>query len=922
MSCAQCRATVPAGSRFCPHCGSATDAGSVLTMTSGHDVTTIATPTPAATRALHSSWATGSGSVDHGRFEPGLVLDGRYRVLGLLGRGGMGEVYRADDLRLGQQVALKFLPASLSSDPARLAQFHNEVRTARQVSHPNVCRVYDIGEIDGQLFITMEYVDGEDLSVLLRRIGRLPEDKGIDIARQICAGLAAAHERGVLHRDLKPANIMLDGSGRARIMDFSLAAVGDVADIRAGTPAYMAPEQLAGQEVTVRSDVYALGLVLYEIFTGRRAFDATNLSDLLEQHRAGTIASPTTVVKSLDPAIESAILRCLDPIAVRRPSSAIAVSAALPGGDPLAAALAAGETPSPEMVAAAGGEGAALSLPAGVLWLTIAAIGVIAAAILAGRSSLLSRVPLHRPGAVLADRAEEIRTSFGYADTPVDRSFDFGVDQGYLTWAATHGRAAAGWTELARGRPSAVQYWYRTSPVPLVPLNPLGTVGPNDPPVVINGMTRTWVDSSARLLYFEAAPPQIEREPVGTPAPFDWQTAFTAAGLSLPAFTETTPARTPAGYADERKAWKGTLPDTDIPITIEAAAYRGRPILFQIVLPWTASAREPRRGGSGSNWIFISFLLVGAAVTAYLNLRRGRADRRGAFRLAAFMFLTLLSAWIIGPHVNDGAAEQQRFFARAGIALFVGGAMYLLYLGLEPFVRRLWPEMLVGWTRVLSGRLRDPLIGRDALVGVAGGAALALLALVPFFAAGWTGRPMPTPNQTDLSPLWGLRGTLIAFLQSINNGLQNTLINVFVWSFLRIIFEWVTRTPVGRSRWTIASKLRMSERVSDHVFVACSVLIGAFTAYNAGAPDRWLVAAQAGVNSLLLLLVLLRIGLFALAMMLTTASLLQRMPMTFDSDALYVSATWAALAVLGVIAVTGFRLATRPGRSAMAAARI
>src|SRR4029079_16986957 len=163
------------------------------------------------------------------------------------------------------------------------------------------CRVYDIGEIDGQLFITMEYVDGEELSVLLRRIGRLPEDKAIDIARQICAGLAAAHERGVLHRDLKPANIMLDGAGRARIMDFSLAAVGEVADIRAGTPAYMAPEQLAGQEVTVRSDIYALGLVLYEIFTGRRAFDAKSLADLIEQHHAGMLTTPTSIVKSLDP---------------------------------------------------------------------------------------------------------------------------------------------------------------------------------------------------------------------------------------------------------------------------------------------------------------------------------------------------------------------------------------------------------------------------------------------------------------------------------------------------------------------------------------------------------------------------------------------------------------------------------------------
>src|SRR4029079_7656179 len=281
------------------------------------------------------------------------------------------------------------------------------------------CRVYDIGELDGQLFITMEYVDGEDLSVLLRRIGRLPEDKAIDIARQICAGLAAAHERGVLHRDLKPANIMLDGAGRARIMDFSLAAVGEVTDIRAGTPAYMAPEQLSGQEVTARSDIFALGLVLYEIFTGRRAFDAKNLAELLEQHRAGTLTAPTAIVRSLDGAIETAIVRRLDPIPARRPGSAIAVSAALPGGDPLAAALAAGETPSPEMVAAAGGEGAALGVAAGVVWLTIAGVAMVATVVLCSKYSCLQRVPLERPGEVLADRAEEIRGIAGDTDTPV-----------------------------------------------------------------------------------------------------------------------------------------------------------------------------------------------------------------------------------------------------------------------------------------------------------------------------------------------------------------------------------------------------------------------------------------------------------------------------------------------------------------------
>src|SRR5688500_1422588 len=215
-----------------------------------------------------SGWLSSSGAIDHGRFPPGTLLGGRYRIVGRLGRGGMGEVFRADDLKLGQPVALKFLPAEVDQDPARLTQLHTEVRMARQVSHPNVCRVYDIDEVDGHTFLSMEYVDGEDLASLLRRIGRFPEERGLELARQICAGLAAAHERGVVHRDFKPANVMLDGTGRVRITDFGLAGMSGET-LRAGTPAYMAPEQLSGSEVTPRSDLYALGLVLYEIFTGR-----------------------------------------------------------------------------------------------------------------------------------------------------------------------------------------------------------------------------------------------------------------------------------------------------------------------------------------------------------------------------------------------------------------------------------------------------------------------------------------------------------------------------------------------------------------------------------------------------------------------------------------------------------------------------
>ena len=182
----------------------------------------------AATKTVHqprNSTPSSSKNMDEGRFPPGTLLAQRYRVVSLLGRGGMGEVYRANDLLLGQAVALKFLPAQWTSDEATLARFRNEVRIARQISHPNVCRVYDIGEVEGSTYLSMEYVDGEDLASLLRRIGRLPQDKALEIARQLCAGLAAAHDKGVVHRDLKPGNIMLDGKGQLRITDFGLAGV-------------------------------------------------------------------------------------------------------------------------------------------------------------------------------------------------------------------------------------------------------------------------------------------------------------------------------------------------------------------------------------------------------------------------------------------------------------------------------------------------------------------------------------------------------------------------------------------------------------------------------------------------------------------------------------------------------------------------
>src|ERR1700739_2090426 len=356
-NCVFCGTELSANVRFCSSCGKpAVDTDDVATLDFA-TATSPLSPRPASGSSPRPSSRSSSKSssfpeymVSEGRFLPGRLIAGRYRIIALLGKGGMGEVYRADDLTLGHAVALKFLPDTAASDQALLDRSRNEGGIARRISHPNVCRVYDVGDVDGATFFTMEYVDGEDLASLLRRIGRLPPDKAVEIARQICAGIAAAHAKGVLHRDLKPGNIMLDGRGQVVVTDFGLAGVADDIrgpEVRSGTPAYMAPEQVEGREVTMLSDIYALGLVLYEIFTGKRAF--ADKAGVLHGHEDRTRSRPSSVVKDLDPIVEKVILRCLETEPSSRPANALAVSAALPGGDPLAAALAAGETPSPQM---------------------------------------------------------------------------------------------------------------------------------------------------------------------------------------------------------------------------------------------------------------------------------------------------------------------------------------------------------------------------------------------------------------------------------------------------------------------------------------------------------------------------------------------------------------------------------------------
>ena len=341
--CVRCNAELPDAGRVCPACGArATGATDGATEIDPHAAVAAA----AVPRAPAAEPAAGS-------LPAGTLLAGRFRVLALAGRGGMGEVFRAWDATLEQVVALKCLPAEVSRDPARLARLYQEVRIARTVSHPNVCRVYDVAEGEGRHFLTMEWIDGADLAATLRGSGRPPGERAVDLARQVCAGVAAAHDQGVIHRDLKPSNIMIDARGVARVADFGLAeAAGAVRGSRVheGTPFYMSPEQLAGREATAASDIYALGLVLFELFTGHRAHSGATHEDLLSQRR-GAPPSPRELAPELPGALVRALVRCLDADPERRPPSAREVAAALPSDERRSQAQAAAQSRADRVVA-------------------------------------------------------------------------------------------------------------------------------------------------------------------------------------------------------------------------------------------------------------------------------------------------------------------------------------------------------------------------------------------------------------------------------------------------------------------------------------------------------------------------------------------------------------------------------------------
>lgn len=688
----------------CPHCGNRLVASSETCSFCGK---------PLAPSLLATLEPADGGAIPPAQQDflvPGTVLAGRYRVIEFVGRGGMGEVIRAEDQALDQTVALKFLPPNLADDSRALERVRTEVRMARLVSHPNVCRVHDLGTIHGRSFISMEYIDGEDLAALLRRVGRLAGNRALEIARELCAGLAAAHAAGVIHRDLKPANIMLDRQGRVRITDFGLALTGEesttVAEVF-GTPAYMAPEQLAGTGATVKSDLYALGLVLYELLTGHRVFSATTMSELLRQRRETTIIPPAQLVREIDPAVEATILHCLAMRPEQRPNSALEVLSALSGGDPLKAALAAGQTPSPSAVAAAPVRGV---LKPWVAWACVAVVlvAVVLFANHAWRSSVLGRIGSHYPPEVLAVKAEDAMHALGYSTSCAYNASGFTYNDDALRAAVTTSVDPA---QRAAAERRMILFWRRCSPVPILPVKvrPVpGEVTPDDPPLG-PGDALTVLDLNGRVFEYQTLPGEQTGESKADP----FAAFFVLAGLN-PVL------RTGLPVQDGHASFDAKL-DSSIPVAVEFDLNGGKLASARVVPPWTMPKGLPTIKILQLNDfpdILVLIMILSSIPLAVSNLRAGRGDQRGALRVALLVFgCDLVGIVLHGHHELTLTYEMIFLIETAAQALYRGVTASLLYLALEPFVRRVWPESLVSWTRLLSGNWRDPMVGRDLLIG-------------------------------------------------------------------------------------------------------------------------------------------------------------------------------------------------------------
>jgi serine/threonine-protein kinase len=533
---------------------------------------------------------------------------------------------------------------------------------------------------------------------------------------------------------------------------------------------------------------------------------------------------------------------------------------------------------------------------------------------------LIGLTTIEHGSQALTERAHTVVRNLGYADRTGDEAVGYTTDIDYLRYIDEHDRSPSRWNALAASRPAALLFWYRWSPRPLVPIGGANIVTQLNPPTTRFGMLSLTLDPTGRLVSFLAAPAQdgLSTGAAATVKPAtEWRPLFVEAGLSIAQFSSVRPLGIPPVFADSQEAWEGGFPERpDVPVRIEAAAFLGRPVYFEITAPWNRPRNEGplQANTSGERRSLFMRTVVGPIVQVVIvllalrNLRLGRGDRRGATRLSLFLF----AAGLASNALETGDLSALSRGPTLGIV--VPAFAWVLYIGLEPHIRRIWPETMIAWSRLLAGNVRDPLVGRDVLIGVLVAIGDGLMLSLHTLLRRWSGQPPQFPVGASGSPFDGIAASsdlLLGGRYAVSR-IIGSVMSIPLWGGTMLPFLLLLVLFVIFRRRSLAMAAMILGYTLNYVVSHGGWLLANAPADHFG-PSLTDVVVFAAFQTAIVL-VAVRFGLLTMIVAWLVSGLLTLLPIAIDSSVPYASSSRLIVATVLALATYGWytALAGRP----------